>query len=75
MYDDREDAGAGQKFVDADLIGIPFRVVVSENAGENVELKNRWEEKAELLSVDELIKLVKSSISDFDKKALVKLQK
>ncbi|MDP3726743.1 MAG: aminoacyl--tRNA ligase-related protein, partial [bacterium] len=30
LYDDREDASAGEKFADADLIGIPVRLVVSE---------------------------------------------
>ncbi len=75
LYDDREDVGVGQKLADCDLIGIPFRVVVSERTGDNVELKNRWEEKTELLSVDELIKLVQSHLSDFDRKALAKLQK
>ena len=29
LYDDRE-ARAGEKFADADLIGIPWRVVISE---------------------------------------------
>lgn len=30
LYDDREDISAGEKFADADLMGIPQRVVVSE---------------------------------------------
>lgn len=30
LYDDREDITPGEKFADADLIGIPYRVVVSE---------------------------------------------
>ncbi len=63
LYDDREDVGAGEKFADSDLIGIPFRVVVSERTGEQVELKLRSEDKTELLSLEELIKLVKSSIN------------
>ena len=29
LYDDREGKGAGEKFMDADLIGIPIRVVIS----------------------------------------------
>lgn len=50
LYDDRPDTGAGAKFADADLIGLPTRLVISaktlkENA---VEVKNRNEEKAEL---------------------------
>src|SRR3989344_5068501 len=30
LYDDRRDESAGEKFIDADLIGIPLRVVVSK---------------------------------------------
>jgi len=44
LYDDREDARAGEKFADADLIGIPLRYVVSEKslAAGGVEIKDRW---------------------------------
>lgn len=43
LYDDRADASAGEKFADADLIGIPWRVVVSEKhaAAGTVGLKKR----------------------------------
>ena len=41
LYDDRE-ARAGEKFADADLIGIPVRVTVGARAGAgNVEVQNR----------------------------------
>jgi prolyl-tRNA synthetase len=43
LYDDREDTAAGAKFADADLIGIPKRMVISEKTlkdGE-VEFKDR----------------------------------
>lgn len=54
LYDDR-DTGAGEKFADVDLIGIPVRLVVSQAAGDKVEWKNRAGEKTELLSLDEAI--------------------
>lgn len=43
LYDDRMDASAGEKFADADLIGLPMRMVVSEKtlAEDSVELKAR----------------------------------
>jgi len=46
LLDDR-DARPGVKFKDADLIGIPLRVVVGERglAGGNVEIKRRTDEK------------------------------
>ncbi len=43
LFDDREDARAGEKFADADLIGLPIRLVISEKTlAENaVEWKDR----------------------------------
>jgi len=58
LYDDR-DATAGGKFADADLIGIPVRLVVSEKSGDKVEFKKRSSDKTELLSLSEVIKKVK----------------
>lgn len=56
LWDDR-DARPGEKFADADLMGIPMRVVVSEKTISNnqVELKSRTSDAVELLTVDELI--------------------
>jgi prolyl-tRNA synthetase len=58
LYDDR-DAQAGEKFGDCDLIGIPVRLVVSEKTGDKIEWKERASDKAELLSLDEVIKKLK----------------
>jgi len=58
LYDDRADISAGQKFADADLIGLPIRAVISEKAGKDVEVKKRSEAKATLVSVSEFIALV-----------------
>lgn len=55
LWDDREDIGAGEKFADSDLIGIPVRLVVSEKTGDKIEWKGRENEKTELLSVDEMV--------------------
>lgn len=55
LRDDR-DVSAGEKFSDADLIGIPVRLVVSEKTGERIEWKERTSEKVELLSIDEIIR-------------------
>lgn len=56
LLDDREDVSVGQKFADADLIGIPVRLVVSEKTAGKVEWKKRAETKTELLSLGEVIK-------------------
>jgi prolyl-tRNA synthetase len=55
LYDDRE-VGAGEKFADADLLGMPVRLVVSSKTGENVEWKKRSEKDSELISLEEVIK-------------------
>jgi len=54
LFDDRP-ARAGEKFSDADLIGIPARLTMSKRTLEQdkVELKLRRQPKAELLSLDE----------------------
>lgn len=63
LFDDREGLSAGEKFADADLIGIPYRAVVSIRSvkEKGIELKKRTEEKGKIVSIDELITLLKSS--------------
>lgn len=63
FYDDREDVGAGAKFADADLIGIPVRLVVSQKtlqqgsgqAEGKIEWKERNKSETELLSFAEVL--------------------
>jgi prolyl-tRNA synthetase len=61
LCDDREDVSAGEKFADADLIGIPYRVVVSEKTMKQnkIELKRRDSDKIIMANRDELIKKLK----------------
>jgi prolyl-tRNA synthetase len=61
LYDDR-DARPGEKFADADLIGIPYRVVVSEKnlANDKYEVKARTETEVEYLDLDSVTKKVAS---------------
>ncbi len=58
LFDDR-DVSPGKKFADADLIGLPYRIVVSEkNVSENrVELKNRKTGKTKMVAVNDLLKI------------------
>jgi prolyl-tRNA synthetase len=61
LFDDRSGVSAGEKFADADLLGIPYRAVVSERSVKEggVELKKRAEEKGEVVSPEELITTLK----------------
>jgi prolyl-tRNA synthetase len=56
LYDDRDER-PGEKFADADLFGIPFRVVVSQKSLEagGFELKERLKEDIQVLPRDSLI--------------------
>ena len=55
LYDDR-DASAGEKFKDADLLGIPWRIVVSEKTKGKIEVKRRDSKKTELLNINETVR-------------------
>lgn len=57
LYDDR-DARPGTKFADSDLIGIPWRIVISEKtmAEGKLELKNRASGEVEMVTEDSLLK-------------------
>lgn len=62
LFDDR-DMGPGQKLNDADLIGIPYRMVVSEKANEHggVEVKRRDKDEIEYMSADRIIPYLQNS--------------
>lgn len=59
LYDDRE-CRPGEKFADADLMGIPYRVVVSERTIEagKYEFKARTQTEAQSIGIEEIIKQV-----------------
>lgn len=59
LYDDRSEINPGSKFADADLIGLPYRLVVSAKTGEQVEIKKRTEKESQLVSWEQLVKMLK----------------
>lgn len=63
LYDEREDASPGEKFSDADLLGIPVRLVVSAKTLEkkSVEWKDRGAKDMELVPLKKLIDKLKKS--------------
>ncbi|MBU1000330.1 hypothetical protein KKE78_02975 [Patescibacteria group bacterium] len=69
LFDDRVNVSAGAKFADADLIGIPYRVVISKktcltssrNSGNKLEIKKRSEKETKFLSFEKVLKIVKDS--------------
>jgi len=65
LYDDREDAAAGVKFNDADLLGLPVRLVVSPRnlkAGV-VEIKGRTDSDAGSVPLDGVVEEVRRRLA------------
>ncbi len=58
LFDDRLNVSPGEKFADCDLIGIPFRVVISKKTENKLETKKRSEKETEFLTFEELVKKV-----------------
>jgi prolyl-tRNA synthetase len=62
LYDDR-DVRPGEKFADADLLGMPYRVVVSNKTLEQgkIEVKKRTASDNELITTEEFKKVLQDS--------------
>jgi prolyl-tRNA synthetase len=65
LYDDRDER-AGVKFNDADLIGLPIRVTVSERslASGGVEVKLRSQEEKHIIPLEGLINYIKQQLHE-----------
>jgi prolyl-tRNA synthetase len=62
LYDDRE-LRAGEKFADSDLLGIPYRVIVSDKTEKNIfEVKERSSSEVTMLSVEDIMVRVKQKM-------------
>jgi prolyl-tRNA synthetase len=61
LFDDRAGLSAGEKFFDADLLGMPWRAVVSEKTmvQEKIEIKKRNGKESKLVKVQDFVKEVK----------------
>jgi prolyl-tRNA synthetase len=62
LYDDRRDRSAGEKLIEADLIGIPYRIIISEKTLEkgSAEIKKRGENNSKLVDLDKVVKIFNS---------------
>jgi len=61
LFDDRMGISAGEKFFDADLLGMPWRAVVSEKTmvQEKMEVKRRSGKESKLVKVQDFVKEIK----------------
>jgi prolyl-tRNA synthetase len=57
LYDDRAGVMAGEKFADADLLGMPLRVVISKRSLEagGAEVKGRTESEGKIIPLSDLV--------------------
>ena len=55
LYDDRADVSPGEKLGDADLVGCPWRAIVSGKTGDSIEIKERTSDAMELVTIDDFI--------------------
>lgn len=66
LLDDRS-VSAGFKFNDADLIGIPIRVTIGKKISQGfVEVKKRYEDRAEAVSVESAVGAVFNAIKNYN---------
>lgn len=54
LWDDRDES-PGSKFTNADLLGIPVRLVISSRTGDHIEWKGRTDESAALINFDTVL--------------------
>jgi len=62
LYDDREDVTSGEKLVDADLLGIPKRIIISNRTlqKKSLEIKERKINKIKLMKIQDFDKSIKT---------------
>lgn len=64
LYDDRDDLSPGQKLKDSDLIGCPYRVIVSQKNIDlgQIEVKKRSEKESVMVSEGDLLNFLESYV-------------
>ncbi len=64
LFDDRSGVQPGEKFADADLLGMPLRVVVSKRSLENggAEIKKRTETESVIVALNEVVAHVQKAL-------------
>lgn len=60
LYDDRPDRSAGARFADADLLGLPYRAIVSTRNPDTIEIKHRRSGATEVLPTEAALNRLQS---------------
>ena len=66
LYDDRDER-PGEKFADADLMGIPYRIVISQRTLESkaVEVKQRSTGEVTMVPLDKIVTYITAKVQNF----------
>lgn len=66
LYDDRDER-PGEKFADADLMGIPYRIVISARSldANSVEVKDRATGDVSMIPLKEIVTYITSKVQNF----------
>ena len=66
LWDDRADVSPGEKFADADLLGMPLRLVVSEKSlkEDSVEWKLRSSKDSKLVKQQDIVEEAKNFVTE-----------
>jgi len=64
LYDDRKEKSSGEKLAESDLLGIPYRIVISERTikQKKMEVRRRDNGKIKMISVNNINLLLKDEI-------------
>lgn len=67
LWDDRADVSPGEKFADADLLGLPLRLVVSEKSlkEDAVEWKLRSSAESKLVKLNDIVEETSNFVTEF----------
>jgi prolyl-tRNA synthetase len=73
LWDERKETSAGVKFHDADLIGIPIRLVISQKSlsQNGIEIKLRNEQKIDIIKFEDIVNTIKGKITELENKLKV----
>ena len=61
LFDDRKEVTTGEKLVESDLLGFPYRIVIGENflKYKKVDFKERKEKKYKQINLQDVLKFIK----------------
>lgn len=60
LFDDRDEVSVGEKFANADLLGFPYRLLISKKTGDKIEIMKRDKKKIVYMEKKEIVKILET---------------